>query len=91
MKEFCKNFEGNINYKLKGVIAYFEQDVINKYFIAYCCHGINNEWYCYNNTSVSKLEDQINGYKNGIPYILFYKAKNNYNNFLFPENINFEK
>ncbi len=88
LKDYCKNFEGNINYKLKGVISYLEPNQKNGNLIAYCFHKNTHEWFCYNDAVVTKLVDQINGYKNGTPYILFYEGQDNYNNFLFPDNTN---
>ena len=86
LSNYCKNYEGNTRYKLKGVITHLESNGIKGHFIAYCRHRITNEWYCYNDVSVSKLEDQINGFKNGTPYILFYEGIDNNNNFIFSEN-----
>ena len=88
LKNFCKNYEGNVDYKLQGVISHLGESGMSGHFIAYCRHRINNEWYCYNDAVVSKLNDQINGYKNGTSYILFYQGLNNFNNFLFPDNNN---
>ena len=88
LKNFCKNYEGNVDYKLQGVISHLGESGMSGHFIAYCRHRINNEWYCYNDAVVSKLNDQINGYKNGTSYILFYQGLNNFNNFLFLDNNN---
>ena len=85
---YCKNFEGNVIYKLKGVITHLGPSGASGHFIAYCRHRITNEWYCYNDSIVSKLDDQINGYKQGTPYILFYEGQDNSNNFVFPDNYN---
>ena len=88
LSNYCKNFEGNIRYKLKGVITHLGPSGDSGHFIAYCRHRITNEWYRYNDSSVVKLEDQINGYKNGTPYILFYEGQDNTNNFVYPEKYN---
>ena len=85
LKNYCKNFEGNVNYKLKGVITHLGPSGMSGHFIAYCRHRITNEWYCYNDASVSKLTDQNNGYKKGTPYILFYEGMDNQNNFIYPD------
>ena len=84
LKNYCKNFEGNVNYKLKGLITYLGQSGMGGHFIAYCRHRITNEWYCYNDAVVTKLDDQNNGYKKGTPFILFYEGCDNYNNYLYP-------
>ena len=86
LKNYCKNYDGNVNYKLKGVITHLGESGMGGHFIAYCRHRITNEWYCYNDAVVSKLDDQINGYKKGSPYILFYEGQNNCNNFIYPDN-----
>ena len=82
LKNYCKNYDGNVNYKLKGVITHLGESGMGGHFIAYCRHRITHEWYCYNDAVVSKLDDQINGYKKGSPYILFYEGQNNCNNFI---------
>ena len=56
------------------------------HFIAYCKHRILNEWYCYNDAAVTRLNDQENGYKKGVPYILFYESIQGDKNILY-ENI----
>ena len=86
LKNYCKNYDGNVNYKLKGVITHLGESGMSGHFIAYCRHRITNEWYCYNDAIVSKLDDQINGYKKGSPYILFYEGQNNCNNYIYPDN-----
>ena len=87
LKNYCKNFEGNVNYQLKGLITHLGPSGMSGHFIAYCRHRITNEWYCYNDAVVTKLDDQNNGYKKGTPYILFYEGCDNCNNYLYP-NVN---
>ena len=85
LQNYCKNYEGNINYKLKGLITHLGTSDMGGHFIAYCRHRITNEWYCYNDAIVTKLTDQNNGYKKGTPYILFYEGIDNKNNYIYPD------
>ena len=73
----------NVSYKLIGVVTHFGTSDMGGHFIAYCKHRILNEWYCYNDAAVSKLSDPKKGYKNGVPYILFYESDQGNANILF--------
>ena len=73
----------NVSYKLIGVVTHFGTSDMGGHFIAYCKHRVLNEWYCYNDAAVSKLSDPKNGYKNGVPYILFYESEQGNANILF--------
>ena len=77
----------NYSYKLFGVVTHFGTSDMGGHFIAYCRHRILNEWYCYNDAVVTKLSDQQNGYKNGVPYILFYESEQGNKNILFDNNL----
>ena len=76
----------NVSYRLFGVVTHFGTSDMGGHFIAYCRHRILNEWYCYNDAAVTRLTDQQNGYKNGVPYILFYESEQGNNNILFNYN-----
>ena len=67
-------------------MTHFGSSDMGGHFIAYCKHRILNEWYCYNDASVTRLSDQMNGYKKGVPYILFYESMQGDKNILY-ENI----
>ena len=82
----------NVSYKLIGVVTHFGTSDMGGHFIAYCKHRVLNEWYCYNDAAVSKLNDSKNEYKNGVPYILFYESEQGNQNILFDKvgNNNFQ-
>ena len=66
-------------YKLIGVITHLENNDEDGPFIAYCLSPIDNEWYTYNGTIVSKITDIKKIIDFGMPYLLFYhKIDNNY-------------
>ena len=44
LKNFSKNYGGNIDYKLQGVISNLGYSGMSGHFIVYCRHRINNEW-----------------------------------------------
>jgi ubiquitin C-terminal hydrolase len=67
-----KNDEKNLIYNLYAVINHKGNDLKNDDYIAYCRHRINNNWYLYNDSVVSKCERKED-YLNGISYILFYQ------------------
>ena len=65
---------GNIKYKLIGVITHLGESGEGGHFIAHCLSPIDNTWYTYNDSIVSKIDDfkkQIIDL--GMPYLLFYK------------------
>ena len=69
------NYKKSIyEYRLRGVISHLGESGMSGHFIAYCRHRINNEWYCYNDATVTKCQDQKNGFMKGTPYILFYES-----------------
>ena len=82
-QQYILNPNINYSYNLIGVVTHFGTSDMGGHFIAYCRHRITKEWYCYNDATVSKLTDQKNGYKNGVPYILFYESEQGNNNILF--------
>ena len=74
-KNYILNPQFNYEYNLIGVVTHFGTSDMGGHFIAYCKHRTLNEWYCYNDATVTKIDDQKNGYKKGVPYILFYETK----------------
>ena len=65
------------NYELIGVLTHLGPSGMSGHFIAYCKSPVDNNWYCYNDSQVSKCidaESEINS--RGIPYVLFYQLKN---------------
>ena len=80
---FILNKNLNYYYRLVGVVTHFGSSDMGGHFIAYCKHRILNEWYCYNDASVTRLSDQMNGYKKGVPYILFYESMQGDKNILY--------
>ena len=87
-QEYVLNPKINFSYRLIGVVTHFGTSDMGGHFIAYCRHRILNEWYCYNDAVVTKLTDQQNGYKKGVPYILFYESEQGNNNILFDNSNN---
>ena len=87
-QQYILNPQINYLYNLVGVVSHFGSSDMGGHFIAYCKHRTLNEWYCYNDAVVTRLNDQINGYKNGVPYILFYESKQGDKNILFDLNGN---
>ena len=67
-----KNDEKKLIYNLYAVINHKGIDLKSDDYIAYCRHRINNNWYLYNDSIVSKCE-QKEDYLNGKSYILFYQ------------------
>ena len=80
---YLLNPDINYSYKLFGVVTHFGSSDMGGHFIAYCKHRILNEWYCYNDAAVTRLNDQENGYKKGVPYILFYESIQGDKNILY--------
>ena len=64
--------EKNLIYNLYAVINHKGIDLKSDDYIAYCRHRINNNWYLYNDSIVSKCQKKED-YLNGISYILFYQ------------------
>ena len=61
------------NYKLFGVVSYFTESLMNGYFIAYCVDPISHEWYKFNYSIVTKVENfQNEVIYSTISYLLFY-------------------
>ncbi len=75
------------NYQLNGVICHLGSSGMSGHFIAYCRNRINNNWYCFNDATITLCKDQKNDYKKGSPYILFYQSIDNKPNVLYNDNI----
>ena len=65
-----KNEEKKLIYNLYAVINH--KGIKSDDYIAYCRHRINNNWYLYNDSNVSKCEKKED-YLNGLSYVLFYQ------------------
>ena len=66
--------EGNTEFSLYAVICHLGPSSMSGHFIAYCRNRMDNKWYKYNDAFVT-LCNEPQPYYNGMPYILFYKAK----------------
>ena len=74
-KDLCKT-----KFYLQSVITHLGQSGPGGHFIAYCRNGPNEDFFCYNDASVSKasIEDAMgskiseNEYEKRTPYILVY-------------------
>ena len=61
-------------YKLIGVITHMGESGMGGHFIAYCLEPISEEWYKYNDSIVTKVQDFQNEVINyAMPYLLFYQ------------------
>ena len=87
LEKYTQN-KTNYNYKLKGVITRLGTNDFGENFLAYCRHSIDDKWYCYNDAAVTLCQDQKNGFKKGVPYILFYESINGDKNLVFEDNDN---
>ena len=83
VQKYVQYSKSNFNYSLIGVISHLGSSDMSGHFIAYCKHRITKEWYCYNDAIVIRCDDQMNDYKKGVPYILFYESNQGSNNILF--------
>ena len=82
------NFKNNGTiYDLIGVLVHIGDSSMSGHFFAFCKSNIDNNWYLYNDSIVSKCTDNYEyEIKNkGLPYVLFYQninyINNNNNNF----------
>ena len=72
--KYINQKNGNIKYKLLGVITHLGESGAGGHFIAHCLSPIDNEWYTYNDAMVNKIDDfQKQIIDLGMPYLLFYK------------------
>ena len=60
-------------YELYSVICHLGPSSMSGHFVAYCKNRIDNKWYLYNDGIVSLCQKKYQ-YKDGMPYILFYRA-----------------
>ena len=75
-----KSSLGNFKYELICVIAHIGPSGMAGHFIAFCKSPVDQNWYCYNDASVSECNDpryQNSNEMEGIPYVLFYQKCNN--------------
>ena len=75
------------NYRLKGVISHLGESGMSGHFIAYCRNRIDDNWYLYNDATVTLCKNQQNDFMVGTAYILFYESMDNSNNILFDKDI----
>ena len=60
-------------FELYSVICHLGPSSMSGHFVAYCKNRIDNKWYLYNDGMVS-LCNRNYQYREGMPYILFYRA-----------------
>ena len=60
-------------YELYSVICGLGPSSMSGHFVSYCKNRIDNKWYLYNDGIVSLCHKKYQ-YRDGIPYILFYRA-----------------
>ena len=65
--------KGYTAYGLYAVICHLGPSSMSGHFVAYCRNRIDNKWYLYNDSIVTKCT-RPQQYNEGMPYILFYKA-----------------
>ena len=65
--------DGYTAYGLYAVICHLGPSSMSGHFVAYCRNRIDNQWYLYNDGIVTSCT-RPQQYKDGMPYILFYKA-----------------
>ena len=70
---YVKFKDGVTVMKLYAVICDFGNSKTSSDFIAFCKHRKTKEWYCYNDSIVTKCTES-QPYNRGMPYILFYQA-----------------
>ena len=71
--KYINQKNGNIKYKLVGVITHLGESGSGGHFIAHCLSPIDGKWYTYNDAMVNKIDDfQKQIIDLGMPYLLFY-------------------
>ena len=74
ISDFIYYKQGNVKYKLIGVVTHFGPSSESGHFIAFCKSFVDGNWYKYNDAIVnsSSFKEAQN---TGVPYILFYEAE----------------
>ena len=72
--KYVINTDGNTEYELYAVISHIGPSSMEGHFVAYCRNRMDDKWYCYNDAFVNECT-KAQEYYNGMPYILFYRAK----------------
>ena len=65
--------EGTTYFQLYAVICHLGPSSMSGHFVAYCRNRMDDKWYLYNDGIVT-LCNNNKQYRNGMPYILFYRA-----------------
>ena len=74
ISDFIYYKQGNVKYKLIGVVTHFGPSGESGHFIAFCKSFVDNNWYKYNDAIVT-LSSFKEAQSTGVPYILFYAAE----------------
>ena len=70
---FVNYKDGNTFLKLYAVISHLGPSSMSGHFIGYCKNKNDKKWYKYNDSIVTLCERKEE-FREGMPYILFYKA-----------------
>ena len=74
LSNFIEMKQTGCRYKLIGVITHLGESGMGGHFIAYCKNPISGDWYKYNDSIVSKVENfQTDVIDFAMPYLLFYQ------------------
>ena len=70
----------NLYYELQGVVKHLGESTADGHFIAFCRTAVpmfHNNWYCFNDQSVTQVNDWNDIINSGDTYMLFYELKKN--------------
>jgi len=73
---YISNKSGNYLYELYAIICHIGPNSMSGHFVAYCKNRMDKNWYLYNDGIVTKCKNYFE-YRGKMPYILFYKVKEN--------------
>ena len=73
IKNYAISKQGITIYELYAVLCHLGPSSMSGHFVAYCKNNIDHKWYLYNDAFVTQCKREQQ-YKDGMPYILFYKA-----------------
>ena len=78
-KYVIDNSQNNNNYELICVLTHLGPSGMSGHFIAFCKSPNNDKWYCYNDATVTEIDNPTendNGEFESVPYVLFYQKCN---------------
>ena len=70
ISNFVMNNSSNINYELINIVTHLGESNMSGHFVAYCKSFVNGNWYLFNDSVVSRIDNILDLYNGNTIYFI---------------------